>query len=322
MTMTNALLDFLLRIDRSPAAALAFRSTVAIALAFAVAVAARHARASLRHLAFAALFGFLLLLPVASWFLPRGIVNVPAPGAASNGVAAASVPGTVVPATAAATQRVDLARALAMVYAGGVGLALLSLLAGIVRLRNLARSGEVWLDGTARMNEIAFAAGIRRPVLVTLSGKLSVPMTYGFARQIIILPAAARGWSADALQRALRHELEHVRRDDWAAQLLARVAVAIYWPQPLVWIAWRRFCLEAERACDDAVVTMGTPSEDYAEQLVALARGLRAPLVPALAMAGPSKLGLRVRAILDPRQPRGGGGPGGPPPPPPAPSVI
>ncbi|HWS73394.1 MAG TPA: ankyrin repeat domain-containing protein, partial [Thermoanaerobaculia bacterium] len=34
------------------------------------------------------------------------------------------------------------------------------------------------------------------------------------------------------------------------------------------------------------------------------------PLVPALAMAGPSKLSLRIRAILDPRQPRGAAGRG------------
>ncbi|HWS71969.1 MAG TPA: M56 family metallopeptidase, partial [Thermoanaerobaculia bacterium] len=257
--MTTLLLDFLLRIDQSAAAALAFRSTVAIALTFAIAVAARHARASLRHLAFAALFVFLLLLPVASQFLPRGIVNAPQ-------THKANIAATVAPATrvlADITPSVDLGQALARTYVAGLALALLSLLAGIVRLRNLSHSGEVWLDGTARMNEIAYAAGIRRPVLVTLSDKVSVPMTYGFRRQIIILPDAARDWSADALRRALRHELEHVRRDDWAAQLIARIAVAIYWPQPLVWFAWRRFCLEAERACDDAVVTMGTPSEDY-----------------------------------------------------------
>jgi beta-lactamase regulating signal transducer with metallopeptidase domain len=311
MTMTNALLQSLLRIDQSPAAALAFRSTVAVVLTFAVAVAARHARASLRHLAFAALFAFLLVLPVATQLLPNGIVDVP-PGAAPAVAAPVVSPIAdvlVARSVASTPSPLDVAETLAIVYLGGVAMALLWLAAGIVRLRRLSRSGDVWLDGTARLNEIAYAAGIRRPVLVTLSGAVSVPMTYGFLRQTIILPEAARGWTADALRRALRHELEHVRRDDWAVQLVARIALAVYWPQPLVWLAWRRFCLEAERACDDAVVTMDAASADYAQQLVTLARGLRrATPVPALAMASPSKLAQRIDAILDPRQPRGAAG--------------
>jgi beta-lactamase regulating signal transducer with metallopeptidase domain len=54
---------------------------------------------------------------------------------------------------------------------------------------------------------------------------------------------------------------------------MARVVCALYWFHPLVWIAWRRFCLESERACDDAVVR-SVERIAYAEQLVALARRL------------------------------------------------
>src|SRR6185295_12382335 len=96
-----------------------------------------------------------------------------------------------------------------------------------------------------------------------------------------------------------------VRRDDWAMQLMARVACAFYWPHPLVWSAWRRFCAEAERACDDAVVGAFEPVT-YAEQLVTLARTItERRSVPALAMASPTRLSERVHAILDPAQVRG-----------------
>jgi bla regulator protein blaR1 len=140
---------------------------------------------------------------------------------------------------------------------------------------------------------------------VILSNAVEVPLTFGFRRSTIVLPVAAREWSAGELERALRHELEHVRREDWALQLLARLTVALYWPHPLAWAAWRRFCVEAERACDDAVVASSEP-EAYAGQLVSLARDLkRLTTIPALAMAGRSRLSLRVRAILDPLQPRG-----------------
>ena len=80
----------------------------------------------------------------------------------------------------------------------------------------------------------------------------------------------------------------------------ARSTGRIRWSGP----AWRRFCLEAERACDDAVIGTSEP-EAYAGQLVSLARNLRGLTVPALGMASRSKLAVRVAAILDRRQRRG-----------------
>jgi hypothetical protein len=191
------------------------------------------------------------------------------------------------------------------IYAAGVAILLAWLAIGVLRLRRLADEGEVWLDGTATMNAIALDAGVRKPALVILSRAVDVPLTFGFRRSTIVLPLAARSWDAEELARALRHELEHVRREDWMMQIVARAACAVYWPHPLVWVAWRRFCLEAERACDDSVI--GTHAPDaYAGQLVALARGLRRmPAMPALGMAGRSRLAMRIRAILDPVQPRG-----------------
>ena len=44
-------------------------------------------------------------------------------------------------------------------------------------------------------------------------------------------------------------------------QILARAVAAFYWFHPLVWMAWRRLCLEAERSCDDAVVMSETTGQ-------------------------------------------------------------
>jgi len=63
--------------------------------------------------------------------------------------------------------------------------------------------------------------------------------------------------------------------------------------------------LEAECACDDAVVRR-EESTDYAEQLVRLAKRItNGANVAALGMASRSDLGVRVRAILDDRRNRG-----------------
>jgi hypothetical protein len=76
----------------------------------------------------------------------------------------------------------------------------------------------------------------------------------------------------------------------------------------MVWMAWRRLCLEAERSCDDAVV-ISEERTDYAEQLVTLAQRMSAtPVQPLLGMANRSDLSTRVTAVLDDRLHRGRAG--------------
>lgn len=291
--------------------ALAVKSTFVIFAALLFVLAARRTRASLRHMVLAALFAFLLLLPVAERVVPAMTIpseKVETVVAVAREVAdELDVEQTLLSAPEQTKAQTGVsALPVARIYLAGVALLLGWLAIGVFRLRRLAANGEVWLDGTARMNEIAHEANIRRPALVVLSDETRVPLTFGFRISTIVLPYSAKTWDAESLGRALRHELEHVRRDDWVLQLLARAVCAIYWPHPLVWAAWRRFCFEAERACDDAVVGTFEGAEAYAGQLVSLARSVRRlSTVPALGMASRSKLSARVRALLDRTQRRG-----------------
>jgi uncharacterized protein (TIGR03435 family) len=133
-------------------------------------------------------------------------------------------------------------------------------------------------------------------------------MTCGVLHPAIVLPADAPAWTPDDLNRALTHELEHVRRADWVSHCLARLVCAMYWFHPLVWTAWRQLGLEAERACDDAVLRRSEATA-YADQLVDLARRLSMTArVPHLGMANRSDLAKRIAALLDGRQHRGPAG--------------
>jgi bla regulator protein blaR1 len=135
-----------------------------------------------------------------------------------------------------------------------------------------------------------------------------VPMTYGFVRPVILLPIDAWKWNETELRQVFVHELEHIKRFDWLVQVMARVACAVYWFQPLVWMAWRKLCLEAERSCDDAVLVRSDQA-DYAEHLLSLARRLSNTLTsPVLSMANRSDLSRRVSSILDTGQVRGRAG--------------
>lgn len=277
--------------------AMLMKATIGLLVALTLVALARRSRASLRHLMLTAAFAFLLLLPVVQKFAPAVDIEVE-----RETVSRVSNAGILpAKAVAAATPKKNTIAGWKPALLGTT-FVLLHLSIGVIRLRRLATRAEVWLDGTTRMNEIAHAENIRSAALVVLSNEVSSPLTFGTT---IVMPSAATIWTSDALTHALRHELEHVRRGDWLLQLAARVACAIYWFHPLVWIAWRRFCLEAERACDDAVIGSCAP-DAYATQLVTLARSMRSPrAVPALAMASRSRLAQRIDAILDKSQRRG-----------------
>lgn len=301
----------------------AVKATVIILCAFAAAVVLRRGRASARHAVFASMFVALLAIPAIPFVLPSPSVTVPLMSVEEPAPADARFEAvSPVPARAtgvdqrsagfaAGDEGPDVFAYALYLYQAVALLLLLRLVAGVVRLSLWGHRAKLWLRGSKVAADVAFESGIRRAVVVMSSAHVPVPMTYGFRKQTILMPASAEEWSDEAVRRAIRHELEHVRRDDWFAQLIARVACAFYWPHPLVWIALRRFGLEAERACDDSVVR-STDASAYADQLVTLARSItRQPRVPALAMASRSKLSERVHAILDARQRRGPLGRGG-----------
>ena len=133
-----------------------------------------------------------------------------------------------------------------------------------------------------------------------------MPMTWGWRRPVVLVPAGAETWPESRRRAVLLHELSHVARGDYAAQIAAEVVRALYWFNPLVWTAARRLRLESEQACDDKVLTAGAQAADYAGDLLDIARSFRAGRAAGLAMARPSQLAGRLLAVLDASRNRGG----------------
>jgi beta-lactamase regulating signal transducer with metallopeptidase domain len=193
-------------------------------------------------------------------------------------------------------------------WIAGPLLFLLRMVVGLRQVHSLRRFGLPWCDGQAVVDRLALDVGIRRRVEVLVHQSLPAPVTCGLVHPAVVLHPDAQNWNAEDLNRALVHELEHVRRGDWVSHCVARMVCAMYWFHPLVWIASRRLALEAERACDGAVLGRSDATA-YADQLVGLARRLSANRKSAaLAMANRSDLSARVGAVLDSGQRRGRAG--------------
>ena len=165
-----------------------------------------------------------------------------------------------------------------------------------------------WL---AQAQTLAHGLGLSR-VRFLRTGASTMPMAWGIFRSSVLMPADADTWPAHRLRVVLLHELAHVKRRDCLTHLVAQIACAAYWFNPLAWMAARRLRTERERACDDLVLASGTRGSDYADQLLDIARVMRAGRFPAvlagasLAMAQRSQLEGRLMAILDPSVPRRG----------------
>jgi hypothetical protein len=277
------------------------------------------ARAAVRHLVLASAFGTVAVLPVATLVSPSITVEIPVlpPRAPEPSV---GVPGDAVAPraedvpsapTAGAFPVADRAVPTATWLPGTdrtpstsprpVG-------ASLWRLRSIRRRGRSWPEGAARLSALAREAGMRRPVTLLLHDEIVAPIAGGLLRPAIVLPPDAVTWSESYVHNALVHELAHVRRRDWPVLLVARAICALYWFHPLVWMAWSGLRLEAERACDDAVLTDGDGAA-YAGQLLVLARRLvQRPSTSTLSMASNSDLSSRIAAVLDDTRSRGPAG--------------
>lgn len=301
----------------------------------ALTLALRRASAAARHLVWALAFAGVLTLPVASaalpdWGLPAwprlARIAVPPDAGPSPRIATGESPapaGTepVAPASpalepgagAAARPPVpwDWTTPLLPLWLAGLSLVLATL--------GLALGRVVWMARTAApvgdagwqtlLASLARELHVGRPVRLLCAAGPAMPMTWGLRRPVILLPADADAWSADRRRAVLLHELAHVKRYDVATQLVARVACALYWFNPLVWLAAGRLRVERERACDDQVLRAGARPSDYANHLLAIARSLRvAPgaALASVAMARPSQLAGRLVDVLDPSRRRSG----------------
>jgi bla regulator protein BlaR1 len=106
------------------------------------------------------------------------------------------------------------------------------------------------------------AAGLSGPIPFLLSQDSMEPGIFGIARPILLWPVGiSQHLHDDHLKAILAHEVCHVRRRDNLAATVHMCVEALFWFYPLVWWIGARLIDERERACDEAVLEIGTGPE-------------------------------------------------------------
>jgi TonB family protein len=146
--------------------------------------------------------------------------------------------------------------------------------------------------------------GVRHPVKILKSALVKVPMTAGWLKPVILLPASVLvQLPRDQLEMIIAHELGHIRRHDHLFNLFQILMETVLFYHPAITWMSNRVRQERETCCDDLVVACCNKPATYARALANL-EVLRGNANQwALAAAGGDLLG-RIRRIIDHELPR------------------
>jgi len=122
-------------------------------------------------------------------------------------------------------------------------------------------AGWVWLIGLGAMLLYALVSylRLRRRVSVSLCVReniylcdaISSPFILGVVKPRIYLPS---GLDEVQQQNVLSHERAHLTRRDHWWKPLGFALLAVYWFNPLLWLAYALLCRDIELACDERVI--------------------------------------------------------------------
>lgn len=264
---------------------------------------------ALRHLGWV----LVLLKPLTSvlWQSPLPLYTLPPPNAVVLQSAPAdletgdlSPPEPTTPQPSAHTRAtLDPLGVLALLWLGTGAILILRLIAGHLLLSRLRRRAEPVHSGPLHqaLMDAASTLGVRRQVHLALTDH-GGPLVTGILHPLILLPRHLTGTlSPDQLSMVFAHELVHVRRLDNLFLLVQQLVEAAFFFHPIIWLCRRGLRLEAEKACDDAVLRSFPQPPLYADSLVRVAelqeRRLQGQWLNTFA-AAESRLGQRVTRIL------------------------
>ena len=147
-----------------------------------------------------------------------------------------------------------------IVLAGGMFGRLIWLATGFWRLRMFRRR--------SRPLE---AAPIEGAAEFRISEDVSGPVTFGWRRPVVLLPAQFPDLDRRMQDAILCHELLHIERNDWLFTLAEELVRAVFWFHPAIWWLLGEIQLAREQAVDREVIERTHSRDEYVDALLAIA---------------------------------------------------
>jgi len=185
---------------------------------------------------------------------------------------------------------------LLMALGSGVALRAMWLVAGLGTLRRRRRTSRPFEPLPAGLHRLRARIAAAE---FLVSESIQSPVTFGFWRPVVVLPARFAALPPDIQEAIACHELLHVRRHDWIAALAEESIRAALWFHPAVWWLIGQIQLAREQAVDGAVVEFTKNRAQYLNALLAIAGDQPSPdLIPATLFLRRRHLKKRVALLL------------------------
>jgi beta-lactamase regulating signal transducer with metallopeptidase domain len=162
---------------------------------------------------------------------------------------------------------------LGVLYLAGLAVMTVRIAWGFAAVRGYRRNSSLLTDRRLLefVDVIRAELSCSRAIEVRESARLSTPTTIGWRRPVLLLPVDWRTWTDEECLAVLAHEIEHVRRGDFASWVAAQFGVALHFYHPLVhWLA-ARLRLQQELAADAAAARVLGGQRKYVTTLAAMA---------------------------------------------------
>ena len=167
---------------------------------------------------------------------------------------------------------------------------------GVFRLKTtqVFSPGEYWSN---RIDELSKQLGLQDKVILLQSGIAKVPAVVGFFKPLILFPAGLlTSLPPVEIEAILVHELAHIRRKDFVANMLQQVIDIIFFFNPAVQWVSSLIKQERENCCDDIAIDQTESKRSYIDALVSFHEfGTRQ--MPVLSNAFPGKKGHLMNRI-------------------------
>tara|TARA_R110002153_G_scaffold5044_3_gene23506 strand:- start:11100 stop:12335 length:1236 start_codon:yes stop_codon:yes gene_type:complete len=119
--------------------------------------------------------------------------------------------------------------------------------------------------------KVELSVALPKTLTVVSNKQLAGPVLSGIFRPTLLIPEGFHTQFSERQQQLMiSHELVHFHRCDNLYNLIALLFVAVFWFNPLTWLAYRAFRRCQELACDAAVLKQSTTEDkiSYSKALV------------------------------------------------------